>query len=252
MRLAQYVEVAAATRPELEQHLRSAFDREPVPEPTSLHEFIAAIRRLAREHDRPPPAQILVTTNYDDALERAFEREGEPYDLLWYTTVSGGEGGEREGFFMHRPPSGVPVRYSRPNEDTSVNPNERPVILKLHGAVHRDRCASDSYVISEDDYIDYLGFIDVDALPLLVKQDMAERSYLFLGYGLGDWNLNVLLRRVWARRGPRSKLWAVQRSIADLDKQVWSCRHVEVFPADLTRWVEHVRNALVAALGEAP
>jgi hypothetical protein len=246
-RLSQYVE-ATRTRARLEERLRTAFDRTPLPEPTALHHFLAEIRGLAQDHGRPPPPQILVTTNYDDALERAFEHAGEPFDLLWYTTVVGQQGRQREGYFMHVPPNGTPARFLNQNEDTGVKPEQRPVILKVHGAVHRDRRAPDSFVISEDDYIDYLGFVDIDALPVLVKRDWADRSYLFLGYGLGDWNMNVLLRRVWSQRGPEAKLWAVQHRVAELDRLLWDGRGVMLYKARLERWVHDVRAEMLAIL----
>ncbi len=43
-------------------------------EPTPLHVFLAELSREMRERGRPQPFQLVVTTNYDDALERAFAR----------------------------------------------------------------------------------------------------------------------------------------------------------------------------------
>ena len=44
-----------------------------------------------------------MTTNYDDALERAFRAAGEAFDLVWYVAE-----GEHRGKFLHLPPDGEP------------------------------------------------------------------------------------------------------------------------------------------------
>ena len=93
-----------------------------------------------------------MTTNYDDLLERALDERGEPYDVVWYEAKHG----PMHGRFMHRPPSGDVVPIERPNKYTELDLAERPVILKLHGAVDRLDAKGDSYVITEDNYIDYL------------------------------------------------------------------------------------------------
>ena len=48
---------------------------------------------------------MILTTNYDDALERAFEQAGEPYDLVTYIAS---EPKEHRGRFMHWAPASRP------------------------------------------------------------------------------------------------------------------------------------------------
>lgn len=95
--------------------------------------------------ERDVPRQIILTTNYDDALERAFEQAGEPYDLIWYESQA-----DRPdcGRFMHgREPAPVPIVV--PNRYMDLEPDERTVIVKLHGAMVRGDPARDSYVITK-------------------------------------------------------------------------------------------------------
>ena len=54
--------------------------------------------------------QIILTTNYDDVLERAFEQAGEPFDLLSYSSEE-----QRSGMFIHTPPGGKPCVIENPN-----------------------------------------------------------------------------------------------------------------------------------------
>ena len=90
------------------------------------------------------------------------------------------------------------------------------MILKLHGFVDRgaeDDDNDDSYVITEDDYIEYLARMDLDnLLPVKVLDRMRNCHFLFLGYGLSDWNLRALLHRLSSERRRKRAWWAIQRS----------------------------------------
>ena len=78
--------------------LRKLFDANyPV---TPVHGFFAGLPGRSREQGTPK-YQVILTTNYDDALERAFDEANEPYDVVWYIAD-----GEPRGKFWHRPPDG--------------------------------------------------------------------------------------------------------------------------------------------------
>ena len=85
--------------------------------------------------ERDAPQQLIMTTNYDDTLERALHARGEQYDVLWYEAKLGDRAC---GKFLHRPSGGEPVVIDRPNEYDALSLRERPVIVKLHGAIHRE------------------------------------------------------------------------------------------------------------------
>ena len=75
--------------------------------------------------------QLILTVNYDDAVERAFAQAGEPVDVLVYM-----EKGERAGRFVHFSPDGKVKTISRPNT-YELRLDERPAIVKIHGAIDR-------------------------------------------------------------------------------------------------------------------
>ena len=73
---------------------------------------------------------------------------------------------------------------------------KRTVIYKMHGTVDR-RSKWDNYVITEDDYVDFLSrMADRTAVPALFLKAFRDRHFLFLGYGLSDWNLRLVLRNL--------------------------------------------------------
>jgi SIR2-like protein len=207
LRVSQYVD-AILGEGQLYRYLHSVFDADYPP--TSLHRFLARIPALLRE--RRQPQLLVLTTNYDDLVERALADAGESFDVIWYEAKRG----PLQGRFMHRDPSGGVDWIERPNKYTGLNLAERPVVLKLHGAVDRADSKRDSYVITENSYIDYLVGGDVgEQIPFEVRERMADSHFLFLGYSMRDWNLRVILNRIWGEQQLDLKSWAVQREPVD-------------------------------------
>src|SRR5439155_14490230 len=125
-RVSQY---AAATRgygPLYDElHALTAADGEP----TAVHRFFASLPPLLRE--RGAQHQLLVTTAYGDALERAFADAGEEVDVVSYVAA-----GRNRGRFCHLPPDGPARVIDQPNTyATEISLDRRTAILKLRGGV---------------------------------------------------------------------------------------------------------------------
>ena len=179
---------------------------------------------------------MIITTNYDDALERAFADVEEPFDVVTYFA-----GGDRPGAFRHRPPGGRQRRIVRPNTYREFSPAERAVIVKLHGGIDRRNQSADSFVITEDHYISYMANDVADGLPACLLRSMLRCHLLFLGYKLEDWNLRVFLFRIWSRRDHDARSWAIQQTVNAIDRRFWQSHKVEVYGRDLDQWVEAMR-----------
>ena len=130
---------------------------------------------------------------------------------------------------------------------------KRTVILKLHGTVDRvaDRNSfdrnliADSFVITEDDYINYLSHTDISGLvPAQLKSKLMNSGFLFLGYGLRDWNLRVIMHRLWGAQSYRYSSWAIQREAEDLDVELWSKRNVRIIEMQLEEYITELDKTL--------
>jgi hypothetical protein len=239
LRVAQFVYVMEGSGP-LYERLRQLFDAHyPV---TELHQLLAALPGLLRAKGYPDRHLLVMTTNYDDLVERAFEAAGEPHDVVWYVAD-----GDSRGKFRHRAPDGQARVIERPNEYGALSLAERSVVLKIHGAFSRANPDEDSYVIAEDHYIDYLTRADVAGLiPVTLAAKVKRSHFLFLGYSLTDWNMRVILQRIWGTQQLTYKSWAIQRAPRPLDIEVWKKRGVDILDVDLATYVRTLRERLDA------
>lgn len=243
VRVAEYISLTAGAGA-LYDSLRKLFNADyPI---TPLHELLAQLPRSLRAKGFPP-IQLIVTTNYDDLLERAFRVAEEPLDVVTYMTL-----GEERGLFLHVPPDGDPqlIKEGQANEYRGLPLDEndnlvRPVLLKVHGAVNRVDPERDSYVITEDDYIEYLVIGDISNLiPVTLRVKLVGSNFLFLGYSLRDWNLRAILHRIWAAQRAGWRSWAVQHDPDELDEEAWNKRGVQILDVSLDEYVAELTSLL--------
>jgi DNA-binding SARP family transcriptional activator len=223
-RVSQYVATMKGSGP-LYDELHARF--EAAVEPGPLHRFLARLPSLLRQ--RGAPHQLIVTTNYDLALERAFEEAEEEVDIVAYVAT-----GPHRGHFWHRPPGEAPRPIEVPNTyATELSVDRRTILLKLHGDVDPlPEREWESFVITEDDYIDYLGHSELTAVvPVALAAKLRRSHFLFLGYEMADWNLRLILNRIWGERPVGYRSWAVQASPSPLAQAFW--RRYDVTPVDV-------------------
>lgn len=220
--VAQYLQVVSS-RKDLQTSLRAVFASNY--EPQRVHRYLASI-------DRP---LLIVTTNYDNLVEQAFRDR--PYDLVVHTTDTASR--ERLLWWPHGAdePERVLAKKLLIDLDTTT------VIYKMHGAVDRALPARDQYVITEDDYVDFVSrLLKKKAVPAIFAEPFQTRRFLFLGYGLRDWNFRVVLNRVEpnvrARGGARS--WAIDAAPSALETRLWQVRGVDVYGLTIEEFLDGV------------
>ena len=230
-RIAQFAALMRGSGP-LYDELHEALAASAVP--TSIHRFFAALPRVLRE--RGVSQQLIVTTSYDLALEEAFLAAGEEFDVVSYLAV-----GRDRGRFCHLGPDGsarvidVPNRYV-----TELDPDRRPVILKLHGGIDpAPERRWESFVVTEDDYIDYLPQNELaSAVPVGLAARLRRSHFLFLGYGTREWNLRLLLNRLWAGAPVSYRSWAVTPAARAVERAFWRSRDIDLLEASLEEYVD--------------
>jgi hypothetical protein len=246
LHVSQYVYAVRGGSGPLYDVLHELFDQEFRTAP--VHDFLATIpaglRRLG-DGRRPP---LVVTTNYDDLMEVAYVAAGEEFDIVVYAAE-----GPNEGRFCHRAPDGRLEPITDPRTNVELDPDRRPIVLKLHGFVDRGNVSDDnddSYVITEDHYIEYLARMDLDNLiPVKVLERLRNCHFLFMGYSLADWNLRAILYRLWSDRRRDRDWWAIQLDPSELERRSWRRRGVDIFDISLDTYLAGLTERFGEAVG---
>ncbi|MCG3155072.1 MAG: hypothetical protein DKINENOH_01674 [bacterium] len=258
-RVSQYVDTMLGSA-RLYKKLRQLLDVDyPL---TSAHKFLATLPKILRDKGCERANQLIVTTNYDDLLERAFKQEEQEFDLVFYMTEAVYRGKlmrrllngdlalieeyvDLRGKFMHQLPSGDLVVIDRPNEYVFLSLEQRPIILKIHGAIDRNNMEKDSFVITEDHYIDYLSRANNSSfVPVSLNNVLQNSHFLFWGYSLRDWNLRVFLHRLWGEQRLKHTSWAIQLRPNELDKEFWLKRDVKIKELQLCEYISELEKWL--------
>lgn len=217
----------------------------------TIHRYIAKLRE----------PRLIITTNYDNLLEKAFKDEDRPYDLLVYPADRRDDDSGARAMWQEY---GKTKRYLPPDKlRINFEKSKRPIIYKMHGSIG-DEPNDDHFVISEEDYLRFLSRVGNDAaIPSVVLAYLQTRSLLFLGYSLRDWNLRLVLynlkgvvpdlshrlkkeeRRPALRRteeGEVIRSWGIQRRPSVVDKELWAARGVKIYDEDVQEFAEKMKT----------
>jgi hypothetical protein len=225
LKVAEYFSLNVG-RENLQSTLHDLFDRDFPLAP--VHEFLADISTPL----------LVVTTNYDDLIERAFRQRGQAYDVVIHANdPSLGE------IVLWWPYGATYPEKLSPNR-LDIDLNLRSVIYKMNGSVDRQNAQLDQYVVTEDDHIEFLTRLSRGkAVPALFAELFVSRPFLFLGYGLNDWHVRVLLYRLIKdyRRYKGLRSWSIQHNPSALEQVLWQQRGAEVYAMTLDHFIEQLQ-----------
>jgi DNA-binding SARP family transcriptional activator len=229
-RVAQYVALTKGSGP-LYDELRAMLEASAGP--TAVHRFFAALPHVLRTRGLSHP--LIVTTSYDLALEQALLDAGEEFDVVAYVAS-----GRDRGRFCHRDPSGGTRVIEVPNTYASeLSLDRRTVVLKLHGGLDDGNGRGrEAFVVTEDDYIGYLASGDLGvAIPVGLAARLRRSHFLFLGYGMREWGLRLVLDRMCGGEPFAYRSWAVVPAVQPLERQHWRSRDVDLLEQALDEYV---------------
>jgi hypothetical protein len=237
-RVSQYVALMKGVGP-LYDELHALFDRDYEPGPA--HRGLAELASILRDRDAPP--QLIVTANFDHALERAFAEAGVEFDVVSYIGF-----GRHHGKFLHVSAEGRIAVVEVPNTYSELATDQRTVILRIHGQVDRTPEREwESFVVSEDDYIDFLSSPELaGVVPVGLVSKLRRSHFLFLGYPLMAWHVRVLLHRLWGREKVSYRSWAVAPGPDPLELEFWRQRGIDVFDRNVDAFLSRLAERLAA------
>lgn len=218
-------------RPRLDELLQETLDR-PDFAPSETHRYLADVARTT--------PLVILTTNYDALMERALRDAGVPHDVVAYLPDEPGSEG-RVGVLMHgasNPAVHAPrnVRWER----------DRTIVMRLHGPLPGRDGVVGSYVITEEDHIQWLSrMITETVIPPYVMGAVTGAGLLSLGHSGRDWSQRALLYSLSRSRliAPRNTAWAVALQPALLSIVTWQRYGVQAYDAELGEWAARMRKA---------
>jgi DNA-binding SARP family transcriptional activator len=236
--VAEYVALTKGVGP-LYDELHTLFDREWTPGP--VHRALAELAGLLRA--RGASHQLIITTNFDQVLEQAFREAGEECDVVSYLAL-----GRNRGKFLHVTADGAATLVEVPNAYADLSLERRTVILKLHGGIDRGPEREwESFVVSEDDHIDYLAQAEIAVVvPVTLAARLRRSHFLFLGYPLHEWSLRVFLHRVWGRERVGYRSWAIGEKPDAIEQELWRQRGIDIFDVPLDEYISGLRSRVEA------
>jgi len=239
-RVSEYVALMKGIGP-LYDELHDLLDRDYDPGP--VHRSLAGIASTLG--DRTGSGQLIVTTNLDMALERAFSEASGRIDVVSYISL-----GRHQGRFLHVTAEGEAAVVEVPNAYAGITLDDRTVILKLLGQVDREpERRWESFAVTEDDHIDYLAQADIASLvPVTLVAKLRRSHFLFLGYPLRDWGLRVFLHRMWGREKVAYRSWAVEASMGPVERELWRQRGVDVLDVPLDGYAAELASRVAEAV----
>lgn len=196
---------------------------------TSRNHLVDAMQRAVEVGKAPSPMlgalarldfPLVITTNYDQLLERALR-----------------DAGKQPRVAVYKP-------EPEPTTEFDNESPQSPIVYKLHGDIaHRE-----SLVVTDEDYIQFvLRMSDkepYDPIPLSLKHFLKRWTTLFVGYSLLDYNLRLLFKtlrwRIDPARVPDTYSVDVRPDALILDVWQNQRRYVKFIAEDVWSFVPHL------------
>ncbi|HKP90964.1 MAG TPA: TIR domain-containing protein [Thermoleophilaceae bacterium] len=192
--------------------------------PTNGHRRLVQLGRSAAGGGARHAHHLILTTRLDDAIERAFDVEAEPYDLLVYLPH-----GENGGLFRHVPwgsETGAvvadPLTYAELPIDPLSDHVMRTTIVKLNGQPDGGGGpgnAPGGCMLTRTDADLYMAERQIgQVFPAAVLNTIMHAHQLFLGCSAREPTLRSLLARLSLQD---RRNWAIDDGADHVDEEFW-------------------------------
>jgi hypothetical protein len=181
------------------------------------------LRTLARL-----PFRLIVTTNYDNLMERALDHVGVEY------------------LRVVQPVGGFDEKRRRDLNDELAGWGDRLVLYKIHGSLLPPGGnlggGTGDLLVTEEDYIRYLTIANVQdrGVPNIIAGMLKASTILFLGYSLEDWDFRTIFKSLIEplERHTQFQSFAFQRKPPVHWEKFWVQKHVDIIDQDVSKFAQ--------------
>ncbi len=214
---------------------------------------VGLVKAILVDDDVPPslllrtlarlPLRLIITTNYDRLMEKAYEVEGQPKPIVIPQRRTGFDSDESAEWndTLQRvlPENLTPRKVAADGE-----PGEPAIVYKMHGTFGDD---ASGLVLSEDDYVDFMTTMSSSAgrgMPRLLSQMIVDSSLLLLGYSLEDWDFRTIYKALieGQERDQLRMSYAIQYDPTPMWAEFWRQKAVRIFDYDLGVFADGLRD----------
>jgi len=201
-----------------------------------------AIGSRGRKPDLPFP--IIITTNFDAGLERVFDRERIPYDLVWLVAAGDNRGRwlhlgykAEERVILDEKPGTEAIRkraFSIGNGTAfDLDPDPRVIIIKMFGSINDPDCRrvfskmlpGDDYFLITQDQMESFSSNRVHNLANELVRKIWSMKLLFLGFSPNDPDLRAIVDRLYGKEKLPNQCWIIHRCRpGKLEQVIWESR----------------------------
>src|SRR5271166_2457060 len=196
---------------------------------------------------------IIISTSFDAGLEKVFDQEGIPYDLVWRVAVEEDDCGQwrhlgyraQERVILPKPGTDESKKYKEFPFGKGITshpaPEPRVIIIKAFGSINDPTCERVSSTMQEgDDYFmitqaQMESFLrdEVEKLILVLVKVIRSMNLLFLGFSPNDPDLRAIVDHLYDRHNLQTKSWIIHEcEPGTLDQKIWRDREVELLRVD--------------------
>jgi hypothetical protein len=177
------------------------------------------------------PFRLIVTTNYDNLMERALDCVGVKY------------------FRVVQPIGGFDEKARLELNQKLADWGDQLILYKIHGSFPRNNADSDApsdVIVTEEDYIRYLTVANVSGrgVPNVVGGKLAASTILFLGYSLEDWDFRTIFKTLMAGidRHSTFRSFAFQRKPSRYWAKFWGNQRVDIIDMDVNTFAARLEK----------
>jgi SIR2-like domain len=197
-------------------------------EGASPSKLLATLARL--------PVRMIVTTNYDRLMEKAFDDASVSYRVVV------------------QPIEGFNTRAGQ-KRVAELAEFDGLILYKFHGefgasgpaGTLNDGTQSPRIILTEEDYIEFLSVLGKDrAVPSLITERLADNTLLFLGYSLEDWDFRTMHKLLIDRLAKHSQRtsFAIQKDPPEFWVKYWESKKVLIYNIDLYEFADQLKERL--------
>ena len=197
----------------------------------------------------PAPAgsshQLIVTTGYGHALERAFEERGEEADIVSFIAIGPGSRQVRPPLAGRLGDGGRRAEHVCRALAHRTSGDPQAPRRRRSAARSRATRASSSARTTTSAYLAQSELANV--VPVTLAAKLRRSHLLFISYPVVEWSLRVFLHRVFGDQPISYRSWAVLPGAQPIQHEFWRQRGVDLYDVPLDDFVAELERRLSEA-----